>query len=323
MMQATTPCGQPDLVSIVVPFFNEADGIELFQHTLRPILDSQPQLRFEVICVDDGSRDGTLDLLLALSRLDRRFRVIELSRNFGKEAALTAGIDAASGDAVIPIDADLQDPPELIAALIAEWRRGYDVVLARRVDRSADSYLKRTTASLFYKVHNQISTIKVPQDVGDYRLMSRAAIEALKQLPENQRFMKGLFAWVGFRSTTIDYVRHARSRGETKFSGWRLWNFAIDGVTSFSTAPLKVWTYIGGAGAALSLCYAAFIVLRTLILGVDVPGFASLLVAILFLGSLQLISIGVLGEYIGRIYLETKRRPTYIVRQRHGDEHEP
>ncbi|WP_375540402.1 glycosyltransferase family 2 protein [Rugamonas apoptosis] len=302
----------------MVPFFNEADGIQLFHQTLRPILDSQPQVRFEVICVDDGSQDHTLEQLLALSGLDGRFRVIELSRNFGKEAALTAGIDMASGEAVIPIDADLQDPPELIAALLAEWRRGFDVVLARRVDRTADSFLKRTTASLFYKVHNQISTIQVPQDVGDYRLMSRNAIEALKQLPENQRFMKGLFAWIGFRSTTIDYVRHTRASGKTKFSGWRLWNFAIDGITSFSTAPLKVWTYIGGAGAVLSLCYASFIVLRTLILGVDVPGFASLLVAILFLGSLQLISIGVLGEYIGRIYLESKQRPTYIVRQRYG-----
>ncbi len=318
MKQSTEQCGQADLVSIVVPFFNEADGIGLFYQTLHPILESLPHMRFEVICVDDGSRDGTLELLLGLSRRDSRFRVIELSRNFGKEAALTAGIDMASGDAVIPIDADLQDPPELIAALIAEWQRGSDVVLARRVDRTADSFLKRTTASLFYKVHNHISTINVPPDVGDYRLMSRNAIDALKKLPENQRFMKGMFAWIGFRSTTIDYVRHARSSGKTKFSGWKLWNFAIEGITSFSTAPLKVWTYIGGGVAAFSLCYALFIVLRTLILGVDVPGFASLLVAVLFLGSLQLISIGVLGEYIGRIYLETKQRPTYIVRQRYG-----
>lgn len=323
MTQPSDQFGQADFVSIVVPFFNEADGIQLFYRTLHPILDSLPHLRFEVVCVDDGSRDRTLDMLVALSQLDARFRVIELSRNFGKEAALTAGIDMALGHAVIPMDADLQDPPELIAALISEWRRGFEVVLARRVDRTSDSYLKRTTASLFYKVHNHISTITVPQDVGDFRLMSRSAIDALKKLPENQRFMKGMFAWVGFRSTTIDYVRLARTSGKTKFSGWKLWNFAIEGITSFSTAPLKIWTYIGSAVAAISLIYAMYIVLRVLILGVDVPGFASLLVAVLFLGSLQLISIGVLGEYIGRIYLESKHRPTYIVRQCYGERDEP
>lgn len=305
------------IVSIVVPFYNEGDGIDSFHRAICAVLDPIADIRFEIVCVDDGSRDTTLAQLIDLSRRDARYRVVELSRNFGKEAALTAGIDAASGDAVIPIDADLQDPPELIPVLIAEWQRGSEVVLARRTDRSSDSFLKRTTADLFYRLHNRVSDVRIPANVGDFRLMSRVAVEALKRLPERQRFMKGLFAWVGFRTATIDYTRNARTTGQTKFSGWKLWNFAIEGITSFSTAPLKIWIYVGGIGALLSLLYAAFIILRTLILGVDVPGFASLLVAVLFLGSLQLISIGVLGEYIGRIYLESKQRPTYIVRQVH------
>jgi len=310
------------LVSIVAPFYNESDGIEFFYRAMQPILDGLPDVHFEVVCVDDGSRDDTLPKLIALAERDARFRVVELSRNFGKEAALTAGIDAASGDAVIPIDADLQDPPELIPTLIDEWRRGAEVVLARRTDRSSDSFLKRTTAELFYKLHNRMSDVKIPANVGDFRLMSRVAVDALKRLPERQRFMKGLFAWVGFRTATIDYVRNPRTTGTTKFSGWKLWNFAIEGITGFSTAPLKIWIYVGVIGSVLSLAYAAFIIGRTLILGVDVPGFASLLVAVLFLGSLQLISIGVLGEYIGRIYLESKQRPTYIVRQHYGSSNE-
>jgi glycosyltransferase involved in cell wall biosynthesis len=244
--------------------------------------------------------------------------VIELSRNFGKEAALTAGIDAAKGDAVIPIDGDLQDPPDLIIAMVAAWRAGAEVVLARRADRSSDSFLKRFTARWFYRINNRLSSIQIPDGVGDFRLMDRVAVDALKQLTEQQRFMKGLFAWVGFRTVTLDYVRQPRQAGTSKFSGWKLWNFAIDGITSFSSAPLKLWSYVGGIGAVLTLGYAVFIVARTLIYGVDLPGYASLLVAILFFGSLQLISVGVLGEYIGRIYLETKRRPVYLVRRAYG-----
>ncbi len=309
------------LVSLVVPFYNEGDGVAAFYRAIRPILDGVAGIEFEVVCVDDGSGDDTLPRLLALLAGDARIRVIELSRNFGKEAALTAGIDAAIGDAVIPLDADLQDPPELIPAMIAQWQRGYDVVLARRVDRSGDSFLKRSTANLFYKLHNRISDLKIPENVGDFRLMSRAAIEAIKRLPERQRFMKGLFAWVGFRTCTVDYVRQVRVAGSSKFSGWKLWNFAIEGFTGFSTAPLKVWMYLGGVGATCALLYAAYIISRTLIHGIDVPGYASLLVVVLFLGSIQLISVGVLGEYVGRIYLESKQRPTYIVRQQHGGVH--
>lgn len=317
MVQSKSSTHSKDFVSIVAPFYNETEGVEYFYDALLAVLDKIPDIRFEVICVDDGSRDDTLAKLISLVERDPRFRVVELSRNFGKEAALTAGIDAAAGDAVIPIDADLQDPPELIPVLIDEWHKGAEVVLARRKDRGVDSFLKRTTAELFYRVHNAMSSVKIPENVGDFRLMDRMAIEALKNLPERQRFMKGLFAWVGFRTVTVDYTRNHRSAGTTKFSGWKLWNFALEGITSFSTTPLKVWTYIGGVGALLTFIYAAYVILRTLIYGVDVPGYASLLVAVLFFGSLQLISIGLLGEYIGRIYLETKQRPTYLVRKRY------
>jgi polyisoprenyl-phosphate glycosyltransferase len=305
------------LVSIVVPFYNEGDGVELFHRVLSPVLDEMEHVRFEIVCVDDGSTDDTLDRLIALSRIDPRVIVVELSRNFGKEAALTAGLDVAQGQAVIPIDADLQDPPPLLPVMIEHWQRGAEVVLARRTDRASDSFMKRTTAEGFYRLHNHLSDVRIPENVGDFRLMDRCVVEALKQLPERQRFMKGLFAWVGFKTVSVEYARAPRAAGKTKFSGWRLWNFAIEGITSFSTAPLKVWTYIGGIGALVAISYAGYIVARTLFYGSDVPGYASLLVLILFFGSLQLISIGLLGEYIGRIYIETKRRPSYLVRKFH------
>jgi glycosyltransferase involved in cell wall biosynthesis len=303
------------LVSIVVPFFNEGEAIQSFYEAICPIMDQMDDFLFEVVCVDDGSLDDTLPKLIALVERDPRFRVIELSRNFGKEAALTAGIDAARGDAVVPIDADLQDPVELIPTLIKEWLQGADVVLARRVDRRSDPFLKRTTAEFFYMVHNRLSSIKIPENVGDFRLMNRASIEALKRLTERQRFMKGLFAWVGFKTIVVDYTRASRVAGAPKFSGWKLWNLALEGITSFSAAPLKMWTYLGAVGALLTFIYASFIVIRTLFYGVDIPGYASLLVVILFLGCLQLISVGMLGEYIGRIFIESKQRPTYIVRK--------
>ena len=306
------------LVSVVVPFYNEAGGVEPFYAELAAVLERLPAHRFEVVCVDDGSSDGTLAELVALAGRDARVRVLELSRNFGKEAALTAGIDAARGDAVIAIDADLQDPPQLIARLIDGWTGGADVVVARRTDRSSDSFLKRTSAELFYRIHNRLSSVKIPENVGDFRLLDRRVVEALKALPERQRFMKGLFAWIGFKTVTVDYARRSRASGASKFSGWRLWNFALEGITSFSTVPLRVWTYVGALGALATFLYALFIIARVLILGIDVPGYASLLVAILFLGSLQLLSVGVLGEYIGRVYLETKQRPVYVVRREFG-----
>lgn len=305
-------------ISIIVPFYNESEGVDYFYEALCPILHQILELDFEVVCIDDGSCDDTLKKLILVAEKDPCFHVIELSRNFGKEAALTAGIDAATGDAVIPIDADLQDPPELILEMIKEWSKGAEVVLARRVDRSTDSLLKRKTAEIFYRFHNRLSTIQIPANVGDFRLMDRMAVDALKQLSEQHRFMKGLFAWVGFKTVTLDYVRSPRIAGTSKFSGWKLWNLALEGITSFSAVPLKFWSYIGGLGALGTFFYAIFIISRTLIQGIDIPGYASLLVAVLFLGSLQLISIGMLGEYIGRIYMETKNRPLYLIRKHYG-----
>ena len=308
------------LVSLVVPFYNESEGIAQFYDAIIEVFDELPDLELEVICIDDGSSDDTLYKLIDLVQHDARFRVIELSRNFGKEAALTAGIDAARGDAVIPFDADLQDPPEMIPRLIEQWITGAEVVLARRANRSSDAFLKKNTAAFFYKIHNSLSAIQIPDNVGDFRLMDRVAVNALRQLPERQRFMKGLFAWVGYKTVTVDYVRNARVAGKTKFSGWKLWNFAVEGITSFSTVPLRIWTYTGGVGALVTIIYGLIIILRTLILGVDLPGYASLLVSILFFGSLQLIGIGVLGEYMGRIYMENKQRPIYLVRAYHESE---
>jgi polyisoprenyl-phosphate glycosyltransferase len=314
MLNSSIEMQDEPTISLVVPFYNEGGGVDLFFARVLPILRALKE-SFEIVCVDDGSKDDTLACLMRYAGQDSSIRVLELSRNFGKEPALTAGIDHANGLVVVPMDADLQDPPELIASMLKAWREGADVVVARRVDRSTDSYLKRVTAKLFYRLHNRVSDTKIPDNVGDFRLMSRPVVDALKQLPERQRFMKGLFAWVGFRTTVVDYVRENRSFGKTKFSGWKLWNFALEGFTSFSTAPLRIWTYVGIIGTLLTLGLALFIVVRTLIHGVDVPGYASLLVSVLFLGSLQLLSIGLLGEYIGRIYLEAKQRPNYIVRK--------
>jgi glycosyltransferase involved in cell wall biosynthesis len=309
---------QQKKVSIITPFYNEGEGVDFFYESLTEVLNSIPELDFEVVCIDDGSPDNTLEKLISLTEKDSRFQVIELSRNFGKEAALTSGIDLASGDAVIPIDADLQDPPELIPEMIEQWSRGAEVVLARRADRSTDSFFKRGTSGMFYRIHNHLSSVHLPENVGDFRLMDRVVIDGLKQLPERHRFMKGLFAWVGFETVTLDYVRESRKAGSTKFSGFKLWNFALEGITSFSTIPLKLWTYIGAIGTVLTFFYASFIILRTLVYGIDLPGYASLLVVILFFGSLQLISVGILGEYIGRIYMETKNRPVYLIKKRYG-----
>jgi glycosyltransferase involved in cell wall biosynthesis len=307
-------------LSIIVPFFNEGRGVEVFHKALGPVLAGIVNYRIEIICVDDGSTDDTLERLLALARLDPQYKVIELSRNFGKEAALTAGLDAAAGQAVVAIDADLQDPPSLIHQLIHLWENGAEVVLARRADRSTDGLLKRKTAEWFYRLHNLVADIAIPQNVGDFRLMDRRVVDALNRLPERQRFMKGLFCWVGFKTVILDYDRAPRAVGTSKFPGWRLWNFAIEGITSFSTAPLRIWTYVGVASAALTSLYAIAVLIRTLLLGIDVPGYASLLIAVLFFGSLNLISLGLIGEYIGRIYIESKQRPIYIVRNKYGGE---
>jgi polyisoprenyl-phosphate glycosyltransferase len=312
----TTRTNKP-LISMVVPFYNEDDAVDRFFAEIVPVLEGIASIRFEIVCINDGSRDATLDKLVDASAKDARIRVVDLTRNFGKEAALTAGIDEASGDAVIPIDADLQDPPSLIPVMIEHWRAGADVVAARRTNRACDSWAKRTAAALYYRVHNALSDVKLPENVGDFRLMDREVVNALRRLPERRRFMKGLFAWVGYRTVIVDYQREPRSAGHSKFSGWRLWNFALEGITSFSTVPLRSWTYIGLTIAAAAFVYGGFIVGRTVLFGNPVPGYASLLTVLLFMGGIELIGIGVVGEYIGRIYYETKERPVYLVRRRY------
>lgn len=308
-----------DLISLIIPCYNEEAVLPNFWGRIQSALSAISDCQFEFIFINDGSSDGTQEMLSAYAKNDVRVRVVEFSRNFGKEAALSAGIDCALGDAVIPIDADLQDPPELMVDMVRLWREGAQVVAARRKERSTDSFAKRFTAEMFYRVHNSVAAIKIPENVGDYRLMDRAVVEALKRLPEKARFMKGLFAWVGFRTEYIDYSRETRAAGESKFSGAKLWNFALEGVTSFSAVPLKIWTYIGLLTALGGMIYAAIIGVRTLILGIDVPGYASLIIAILFFNSLNMIGIGVLGEYISRIFLEVKNRPLYIVKGTQGE----
>ena len=307
-------------LSIIVPCYNESEVVENFFSAMvgnNGILNNLG-LNCELVFINDGSKDNTLELLKAQkeiysnkSNLD--IKIVNLSRNFGKEAAMSAGFSVASGEAIVPMDADLQDPPELIAKFVELWRQGYDVVLAKRNDRQEDSFAKRFSSSLFYKLNNKISDVKLPDNVGDFRLFTRKVLNAINSLPENQRFMKGIFAWVGFRSITIEYEEQERIAGSSKFNGWKLWNFALQGITGFGTLPLRIWTYIGFIVSFLAFIYASFLILRTLIMGIDLPGYASLVVIILFLGGLQLIGIGILGEYVGRIYMESKRRPPFII----------
>ncbi len=306
-------------LSVVAPMYNESANVDRFVERIVPVLD-RLGLPYEIICVNDGSRDDTLARLLDQHRRNPAVKVLGLARNFGKEVALTAGIDYANGAAVVPIDADLQDPPEVIAELVAEWRAGYDVVYATRRSRQGESWLKRFTANAFYRVLGRLTEIEIPRNTGDFRLMDRRVADALRHLPERTRFMKGLFAWVGFRQTSVLYDRAPRRAGRTTWNYWRLWNFALDGITSFSTVPLRVWSYAGAGVSLTAFVAAAYLIIRTLLHGSDVPGYASLMVVILFLGGIQLITLGVLGEYIGRIYTEVKGRPLYLVREAIGFE---
>ncbi len=307
----------PPTLSLLIPMYNEADNVRTCYDSLCRVLDPL-QETWEMICINDGSRDDTLASLLALHREDPRVVVLDLSRNFGKEAALTAGLDQARGNAVIPMDADLQDPPELIPQMLARWREGHDVVLAIRSDRSRDSLFKRCSARLFYRFINGMSTVPIPADAGDFRLLSRAAVDALKQLPERRRFMKGLFAWVGFPTAEVHYERQARLAGNSKFNAWRLWNFALEGITSFSHIPLKMASYLGLLVSFFAFLYAIKIVVDTLVYGNPVKGYPSLMVAILFFSGVQLVALGIIGEYLGRLYEESKQRPVYLIRQRYG-----
>ena len=298
-------------IAVVVPCFNEAAGLAAFHARLATVMDATG-LGWTVLYVDDGSADATRAIAERLA-LDSRVAVLGLSRNFGKEAATTAGLDHAQGDAVVVIDADLQDPPEVIPALIAAWREGADVVYAQRRVRQGESWLKRATASWFYRLMAGLGDVELPRDTGDFRLMSRRAVDALGQLRERHRFMKGLFAWIGYPTRAVLYDRAPRHAGSSNWNYWTLWNLAVEGITGFTVLPLKVATYVGLAIAVLAGCYGVAIILRTLLVGTEVPGYPSLLAVILFLGGAQLTTLGVIGEYLGRVFNETKGRPLYLV----------
>ncbi|HAW2983543.1 TPA: glycosyltransferase family 2 protein [Escherichia coli] len=302
-------------ISLVVPVFNEEATIPIFYKTVREF-DGLKQYDVEIVFINDGSKDATESIINAIAVSDSLVTPLSFTRNFGKEPALFAGLEHATGDAVIPIDVDLQDPIEVIPHLIEKWLAGADMVLAKRSDRSTDSRLKRKSAEWFYKLHNKISSPKIEENVGDFRLMSREVVENIKLLPERNLFMKGVLSWVGGRTDVVEYARAERVAGDSKFNGWKLWNLALEGITSFSTFPLRMWTYIGLFVAGMSFLYGAWMIIDTLVFGNAVRGYPSMLVSILFLGGVQLIGIGVLGEYIGRIYIETKQRPKFIIKGR-------
>jgi polyisoprenyl-phosphate glycosyltransferase len=333
-MLATVPSPAPQsplaavaerpLLSLIVPVKDEEEAIAPFVARVAGVLDALRDAdgapaAWEVLFVDDGSSDATLAAIMAAHACDPRIVGISLSRNFGKEAALSAGLDHVRGLTVIPIDVDMQDPPEVIGAMLDQWRQGFEVVYGVRRNRSTDSLPKRLTADLYYRAHNYLSEDKIPEHAGDFRLLDRRVVDVIRAMPERNRFMKGLFAWGGFRQTAVEYDRAERTVGGSKFNYIKLWKLAIDGLTSASTAPLRIWSYIGFGIAALALVYAAFLIARTILYGVDVAGYASMMVAVLFLGGVQLLSLGILGEYVGRILIEAKGRPIYVVRERIGD----
>ena len=309
-------------LSLVIPVKDEEAAIGPCLAQVIPVLEamSDPVAQsFEILFIDDGSTDTTLEVIRKAHAADPRVRGISLSRNFGKEAALTAGLDAARGKGVVPLDVDLQDPPEALPKMIAKWREGNDVVYGVRDNRETDSLPKRLTADLYYRAHNWLSSDKIPEHAGDFRLLDRRVVEVIRRMPERNRFMKGLFAWAGFKQAAVSYHREERTVGKTKYNYWKLWTLALDGITSASTVPLRIWSYLGAFVALGALGYSIFIIIRTLTSGIEVPGYASMMVAVLFLGGLQLLSLGVLGEYVGRILTETKGRPLYVVREEIGD----
>lgn len=302
-------------ISIVLPCYNESEAVGSFFKRTLPVLD-RLALAYEVVCVNDGSRDDTLAELIKIKETVPQLKIVDFSKNFGKDAAMSAGLDFSKGKCVIPMDCDLQDPPELIPEMVKIWKsQNVEVVLAKREDRSDDSLAKRLTAWLFYKSFNQFSDLEIPENVGDFRLMDRKVVDVVKSFPERTRFMKGLFALAGFKTAYVGYKRPVRAEGQSKWNYWKLWNYALDGITSFSTFPLKLSTYFGLLVTMLAFLRGSWILIRTLIFGIDVPGYASLMTAILFFGGVQLVSLGIIGEYLGRIYIETKQRPLYVVKQ--------
>ncbi len=307
---------KPKLLSIVVPALNESEVIEEFYDRLSIAMNAIQQ-NYEIVFINDGSQDDTLSIMKRLQDKHGTITIVDLSRNFGKEIATTAGIDTAKGDATVIIDADLQDPPELIEKLIEKWSEGYDVVYAQRKNRKGETWIKKKSAELFYRLMQKLGPVKLPINTGDFRMMSKEATEAVKQLREQNRFMKGIFAWIGFPSVGVTYNRDPRYAGETKWNYVKLWSLAIDGITSFTIAPLKLATYLGLTIAAASFFYAIYIIFKTLVIGEAVRGFPTLSILILFLGSIQLIFLGVIGGYLGRIFNETKNRPLYFTKQVH------
>jgi len=308
-------------LSVVVPVKDEEDAILPFVTRVGAILDSISEGGgWEILFVDDGSTDATLAAVVACNLSDARVRGLSLSRNFGKEAALSAGLDHARGAAVIPMDADMQDPPEVLPEMVAKWREGHEMVFGVRRCRAEDSFTKRVTAGLFYRAHNMVSADKIPENAGDFRLMDRKVVDVIRAMPERNRFMKGLFAWAGFRQAAVEYDRAERETGTTKYDYWKLWTLALDGITSASTVPLRIWSYVGAIVALFAIGFAGWLAVETMIFGNPVPGYASIMTSVLFLGGIQLISLGVLGEYVGRILTETKQRPLYVVRDTVGIE---
>lgn len=300
-------------LSVVVPAYNEQEVLPEFHRRLGAVLDGFEGV-CEIVYVNDGSRDSTLAVMRRLQAQDPRVAIVDLSRNFGKETALTAGLDHARGEATVAIDADLQDPPELIPEMIKLWREGFDVVYAQRTVRDGETWFKKATARLFYRAMRRVSRVEVPEDTGDFRLMSRRAMDALRQLRERHRYMKGLFAWIGFPSKALLYKRDPRFAGVTKWNYWKLWSLALEGFTSFTTAPLKIATFFGALVAFLAFLFALFIIYKTLAYGDPVAGYPSLMVVVLFIGGIQLIALGIIGEYLGRMFMETKQRPLYLVK---------
>ncbi|RLJ59186.1 glycosyltransferase involved in cell wall biosynthesis [Litoreibacter meonggei] len=303
------------LVSLIVPVYNEQDSIAPFTATIAKVMGTScPEIDYEVLFINDGSSDATEPAVELAQAADPRVRLVNLSRNFGKDAALCAGLEHAHGDAAIPMDVDLQDPPELIPEMVEKWQGGAKVVNARRIDRSHDTWLKRLTANSFYKIFNLLAEQKIPMNVGDYRLLDRQVVDVLRQMGERARFNKALFSWVGFDAQEVTFERPNRRAGETTWTYWKLWNFALDGILSASTMPLRVWSYVGFLLSIASFIYAAFVFFYTVVFGADTPGYASTVILILMFGGLNLFAVGILGEYIGRIYAEVRGRPIYVVR---------